>query len=114
MATVRTLDALEGTPHANVFPGSEPTTIRLQLAAGERIDPHDHPDRNVVVSVLEGAIDLRLGSEVYELEAGDVARFDGAQQVSPVATADSTALIVLAKKPEWSDGAEAGGDESST
>ncbi|MFC6614797.1 cupin domain-containing protein [Halopenitus salinus] len=100
MASVEPLAELSGEPHANVFPGSEPTTIRLRLDAGERVEPHDHPDRHVVVYLIEGEIEMHLGSETYDLDAGDAVRFDGDQAISPVATADSTALVLLAEKTE--------------
>ncbi len=98
MTTIERLAALDATPHANVFPEGEPMTIRLQLAAGERVDPHRHPDRQIVFSLLEGTIDLELGDETHTVEGGEVAQFDGDQDISPVARTDSTALIVLATK----------------
>lgn len=96
MTTIHTLSDLDGTPHANVFPDAEPKTIRLTLDAGEEVAPHSHPDREIVFYLVEGAIELQLGDDLHELAAGDVARFDGDQEVSPRAVEDTTALIVLA------------------
>lgn len=98
MATIRSLDELEASPHANVFPDAEPKTIRLTLAAGESVPPHDHPDREIVLYVIEGTIELRLGEDVHRVAAGEIARFDGAQDVSPEAVEDATALLVLAER----------------
>jgi len=98
VTTIRALDDLDGEPHANAFPGAEPKTIRLTLAAGEEVPPHDHPDREIVLYLVEGEIELTLGKETHEVTAGDVARFDGDQDVSPKATEDSTALLVLAER----------------
>jgi len=100
VTTVRSLDDLEGEPHANVFPEDEPKTIRLTLAAGEDVPSHDHPDREIVLYLVEGAVELQLGEETHELAAGDIVRFDGDQEVSPRAVEDSTALIVLAKRSD--------------
>ncbi|WP_096391581.1 cupin domain-containing protein [Halopenitus persicus] len=100
MATIRSLADLEGAPHANAFPSAEPKTIRLRLESGERVAPHSHPDREIVAYLLEGAIDLHLDDEIHELGPGDVAHFDGDQDISPVARADSTALLVLAPRSE--------------
>lgn len=100
MTTVRRLPDLDGDPHATVFPGAEPRTVRLTLEAGERVDPHRHPGREVVFYVPEGAIELHLGDDTVELSGGDIARFDGDREISPVASEDSTALIVLAPAPE--------------
>ncbi|WP_311173715.1 cupin domain-containing protein [Halobellus ordinarius] len=98
MTEIEQLSALDGQPHANVFPSSEPKTIRLTLAAGEGVDPHTHPGRDVVLYLLEGAIELHLDEETHSLEAGDIARFDGEREISPVATEPSTALVVLAAR----------------
>ena len=97
MVTIESLERLDGTPHANVFPTDEPKTVRLTLSAGEQVDPHTHPGREVVLYLVEGELELRLGEDSHRVKAGDVARFDGDQEISPAATADSTALIVLAR-----------------
>jgi quercetin dioxygenase-like cupin family protein len=101
MTTVRDLSALDGT-HATVFPGAEPRTVRLALDAGERVDRHSHPGRDVVFLVIEGAVELTVGDETLALGAGQAARFDGERDVSPLATEACTALVVLA--PRAGDG----------
>lgn len=98
MPTIRSLSELEQTPHANVFPTSEPKTIRLELEADEAVDPHSHPGRDIVFHLLEGEIELELDGDTYEVTAGDVARFDGDQDIAPHALEPSTALIVLAQQ----------------
>ena len=75
----RSLDEIEGHPHANLFPGSEPKTIRLSLTAGEGVPAHAHPDREIVFTLVRGRIDLHLGESCHEPTAGDVAWFDGDQ-----------------------------------
>lgn len=97
--SVESLGALEATPHARVFDG-EPRTVRLSLDAGESVPTHQHPGRVVVAHVLEGDLHLRVGDDVLELAAGDVARFDGAQDVEPTARTAATALLVLAKRAD--------------
>ena len=98
MVSHQSLDELKGAPHAELFPGEEPQTIRLSLEAGEEIAPHQHPDRQIVFHQLSGAIDVTLGEETYELAPGDVVRFDGDQYVSPAAQTDAEALLVLAPR----------------
>ena len=95
---IRALDDLDGEPHANPFPDSEPKTVRLTLAEGDRIPPHRHPDRDIVCHVTSGRIELTLGDETVILAAGEVARFDGDQDISPAALEDSAALLVLAER----------------
>lgn len=93
---IRNLDELEGEPHANPFPNTEPKTVRLSLDAGEGVPAHSHPGRDIILYLVEGEIELTLGEDDYELTTGDVARFEGDQDIAPVAVTDSTALIVLA------------------
>jgi quercetin dioxygenase-like cupin family protein len=98
MTNIHSLTELDGQPHANVFPESEPKTIRLTLDEGEEIAPHSHPDREIIFYLIEGQIDLKLEDETYEITAGDIARFDGDQKISPRAVDPSIALIVLAAR----------------
>ena len=100
MTTIHTLNELDGQPHANVFPDAEPKTIRLTLDAGGEVAPHSHPDREIVFYLIEGTIELELDGETHELSAGDVARFDGDQEIAPHAVENSTALIVLASRSD--------------
>ncbi|SEO26824.1 Cupin domain-containing protein [Halorientalis persicus] len=98
MAETVALEALAGSPHAKLF--DEPLVIRLDLAAGERVDPHRHPERTVVLHLLSGAVALDLDDETHELQPDDVIRFDGRREVSPKAVEDSEALLVLSKRVE--------------
>ncbi|CQH55961.1 cupin 2 barrel domain protein [Halobacterium hubeiense] len=95
---VTDVDALAETPHAEVFETRDPRTVRLGLDAGESVPAHQHPDSMVVIYVLSGALELGLGDETYDLDAGDAVRFDGAQDVSPRAVEDAEALVVFAPK----------------
>ncbi|MDF9747041.1 cupin domain-containing protein [Natrinema salsiterrestre] len=100
MPDATSLESLEKAPHAEVFDEHAPRTVRLQLAADERVPKHRHPESNVVLHVLSGAVELTLGDDVYDLEPGDLVQFDGDQDVSPYAVDDSTALVVFAPKAE--------------
>lgn len=94
------LDELEAKPHARPFEAGEPSVIRLALDADERVDPHTHPEREIVLYLRSGILDVDLDGETHRLEAGDVVRFDGRQEVSPYAVEESEALIVLAKRTD--------------
>ncbi|MFC3476747.1 cupin domain-containing protein [Halobacterium litoreum] len=96
--TVTDLGALTDEPHARPFPGEEPKTVRLSLDAGESVPAHRHPDRVVVCHVYEGELDVTLGDDTVTVSTGEVARFDGAQDISPRAAEESEALLVLAEK----------------
>lgn len=97
---VTTVEELEDTPHAEVFEQRRPRAVRLQLAAGESVPPHTHPESDVVIHVLEGELALDLDGETYELAAGRTVRFSGRREVSPEAITDATALVVFAPRPE--------------
>jgi quercetin dioxygenase-like cupin family protein len=98
MVETNSLDELTATPHARPFEAGEPTVIRLQLDAGEQVDPHTHPEKQIVLYVRSGQLELTLDEETFSCEAGDVVRFDGRTEVSPRAIDDSEALIVLAER----------------
>lgn len=100
MAEHVALDDLTPTPHANLFPGAEPRVIRLALDAGQQVDPHRHPDRQIVCYLRTGRLQLQLDDDSYELTEGDCCRFDGRREVSPRAIEDSEALLVLAQRVE--------------
>lgn len=98
MTSIRSLAALDGTPTANVFPGAEPKTIRLTLAAGEEVPAHRHPGREIVLYLVDGRIELRLDGAAHEVTTDDVARFDGDAEIAPRAVEDSTALLVMTRR----------------
>lgn len=89
-----TLDA-DGEGRTALF-GSNPRTVLLSLSADERVPPHTHPEADVLFQVLDGEFDLDLGDETHHLTAGEIARFDGDQEISPRAVTDARALVVLA------------------
>jgi len=98
MVETASLEDLTETPREVAFPGEEPRTIRLTLDAGEEVPAHRHPDREIVVYAVSGRLDVRVDGESNVLEAGELLRFDGRQEVSPTAEEDSTALLVLARR----------------
>lgn len=100
MAELASLDELTAAPHARPFDAGEPQVIRLALDADERVDPHTHPERQIVLFLRSGRIEVDLDDETHTMEAGDVVRFDGRREVSPYALEDSEALIVLAERVE--------------
>jgi quercetin dioxygenase-like cupin family protein len=93
---VRTLADLDDEPAATVF--DAPRTVRLHLDEGERLPPHSHPDRLILFVVFDGRFALDVGDETHVVQAGDVVRFDGRREVSPLAETDGTALLVLPER----------------
>ncbi|WP_423746603.1 cupin domain-containing protein [Haladaptatus sp. SPP-AMP-3] len=98
MVLIKSLQELDGESHAHAFPNEEPKTIRLTLSEGEHVEPHSHPNRDIILYLISGILELRLDGEPHHMIQGDVVHFDGARDISPVAKSDSTALLVLASK----------------
>ncbi|WP_276299133.1 cupin domain-containing protein [Halorussus lipolyticus] len=94
------LDDLTETPREVAFPGSEPKTVRLELDAGDEVPAHRHPERQIVVHLVSGRLDVRVEDESNVLEPGDLLRFDGRKEVAPKAEEDTTALLVLAPRAD--------------
>lgn len=91
---------LNAAPLERIFENAEPRTNLLELAAGEHVPEHQHPDRTIVFYVIEGGITLHVGDEMASLRTGDIARFDGNQDISPAADIDSRVLVILAPRTE--------------
>mgnify|MGYP006287724273 CR=1 FL=1 len=100
MPELTSIPSLSSTPHAEVFDTDAPRTVRLQLEADERMPKHRHPESNVVLYVLDGTLELTLGDDSYDLEQGDVVRFDGNQDISPHARTECASLLVFAPKED--------------
>jgi len=96
MPETATLDGLEQTPHAEMFEAGRPRTVRLELDAEQRIPPHTHPGKDIVLHLLSGRLELSLNDETYDLHPNELIRFSGEREVSPDAVEESTALIVFA------------------
>lgn len=88
-------DDLEPTPHATVFDSDGPRTVKLHLAADERVPEHRHPGETVVLYLVVGRLELSIGDATYELTEGDAMRFSGDQDISPRASEASEALLVF-------------------
>lgn len=100
MVETASLDELTERPREVAFPETEPRTVRLSLDEGEAVPAHRHPEREIVVHLVSGRLDVRVDGESNVLESGDLLRFDGRKEVSPRAEADSTALLVLAPRSD--------------
>ena len=74
----------------------DPVTVRLDLDAGTSIPPHRHPERRVVVAVLDGTLEVTVGDATETVEEGRTARFPGSEDISLVAETDTLGILVLA------------------
>jgi quercetin dioxygenase-like cupin family protein len=63
MTTIRPLPNPDRGPRTDVFLGAEIKTVRLTLNAGERVAPHQHLEREVVLYLLQGRTTVQLGEK---------------------------------------------------
>ena len=94
-----TLADLEDATRVRLFEG-EPRAVRLALAAGETIPSHSHPERQIVCHVLEGHLEITLSGTEHGVEAGQLLRFDGEEEIALEALEDSVAVLVLAPRAD--------------
>ena len=99
MADVVSLSDLESVPHATVFEEPPARTVRLELAADQRVPAHSHPDTVIVLHLVSGQLELRLDEDHLELAAGDIVRFSGNREIAPRAITDAAAVLVFCPAP---------------
>lgn len=68
--------------------------LLFDYQAGEGLPPHTHAGQAVVVAVLRGGLDLRVGEQSERLRAGDVRRLQTREMFSSVALEDGTRVLV--------------------
>lgn len=74
--------------------GTDTTVVRRSVDASERLDIDTQPNERTALLVSSGRIEVTLDGERQTLEAGDVIRFDGSHDISPVALEHSEILLV--------------------
>lgn len=69
------------------------------LKAGDKIQPHNHPDEVIFFTVVKGKLNVFLnGEEKHEMVPGKVLNFDGTNFISADALEDSEVFVYLIKK----------------
>lgn len=68
--------------------------LLFDYQAGEGLPPHTHAGQAVVVAVLRGALELRVGEERHHLEAGAVRHLQTEELFSSLALEDGTRVLV--------------------
>lgn len=75
------------------------TIIKKVGDAGSSIPKHNHPEANVVFTVVKGVIEVTMNEdEVYELTPGKVLSFDGDNYISAKLIENSEAFVTLILK----------------
>lgn len=71
---------------------------KKQGKKGDRIQKHNHPEANVIFTVVKGKIEVKIDDESFILEAGKVLTFDGNSYISAEMLEDSQAFVTLINK----------------
>lgn len=104
MIEPHSLDELTAIPHALPSAESELEVNRVRLAADEQLAPLTYPGKQILLCVRSGRVQIRLDTEIFSFESGDVISFNGEYEVAPRAVEPSEALVVLADPTDWGDG----------
>lgn len=73
--------------------------VKKIINEGELIPSHNHPEENIIFSVLKGKMEIFLNEkENYILTPGDILKFDGTNYINGKALENSEINITLIKK----------------
>lgn len=89
---------LSNTP-GKAFSGEYYDVIKKSLANNEVVDRHNHPGKDVIITIVNGKIKvLFVDDEKYELTPGKILKFDGENFVTIKAKEPSQFFVTLIKK----------------
>lgn len=71
--------------------------VRRSFKKGDVIPKHNHPEADVVFLLLQGSIDLKIGSDSLVIKQGDIVNFDGEDEISGKILEDSSFAVFLLK-----------------
>lgn len=86
-----------------VLTGDSVRIIHLTLAPGQRLPPHRHPGREVILQALEGSVTLHLDEVGLELVAGQRTHLSGEVLLEPANDGKLPAAVLVtpvAGRPE--------------
>lgn len=83
--------------HGMADSAGDVTVERWSVDAGERLCLDHCSDQRNVLLVRRGRVDITPEERRQPLEAGEAIRFDGADDLSPVAVEGSDVLLVASK-----------------
>ncbi|KAF1678752.1 cupin domain-containing protein [Veillonella sp. R32] len=84
-----------------LFQGPNFIVVKKGGKAGEHVENHNHPEANVVFTVVKGKVDVRLNQdEQHILTPGTVLQFNGDNFIQATLLEDSEFVVTLINKPE--------------
>lgn len=93
-----------GNTKGNVFKEDNFSVVKLVLAKMEKIDRHNHPDKNILFTVVKGEVKVTLENhdtnekEDFDLTPGTILKFSGENYISAMAFEISEVFVTLIEK----------------
>ena len=83
-----------------LYKGENYVIVKKGGVAGEQVDKHNHPEANVIFTVVKGKVQVFLNeTEEHVLVPGQVLEFDGDNYIQATLVEDSEFVVNLITKP---------------
>lgn len=83
-----------------LFEGPNYMIVKKGGAAGEQIEKHNHPEANVIFTVIKGKVQVFLNeTEEHLLTPGQILQFNGDNYIQATLVEDSECIVNLIRKP---------------
>lgn len=93
---------MAGTVQSNlglIFNGPNYKIVKKGGKAGEQVEKHNHPEANVIFTVVKGKVNVFLNeTESHVLVPGQVLEFDGNNYIQATLVEDSEFVVNLIEK----------------
>lgn len=84
-----------------LFQGPNYVIVKKGGQAGEKVEKHNHPEANVIFTVVKGKVQVFLNeTEEHVLVPGKVLEFNGDNYIQATLVEDSEFIVNLIHKPE--------------
>lgn len=82
-----------------LFQGDKFAVVKKGGRAGEAVEKHNHPDQNIVFTVVKGKVRVLLNeTEEHILTPGNVLNFDGSNYIQANFIEDGEFVVTLINK----------------
>lgn len=83
-----------------LFEGPNYVVVKKGGVAGDKVEKHNHPEANVIFTVVTGKVQVLLNeTEEHLLTPGKVLQFDGNNYIQATLLEDSEFIVNLVRKP---------------
>lgn len=83
-----------------LYKGENYVIVKKGGVAGEKVEKHNHPEANVIFTVVKGKVQVFLNeTEKHVLVPGQVLEFDGDNYIQATLVEDSEFVVNLITKP---------------